>query len=214
MSTASMPQSSSQADRNTDPLRLIDVDYIRFYVGNAKQAAYFYAQCFGFEISQVSDLTSGVRDAATYLLTQGNIRFLLTTGLTTDHPAQREVGLYGDGIKDIAFAVDDAERAYEQALKNGAESAYEPMARSDELGTVTTAGIKTMGRVIHSFVSRRGDYVLERVKRGGRFMPQFAAMDDLAINAYNRANPVGLFYVDHCVGNVELGKMNHWVQWY
>ena len=215
MSTTSSPSTSPVGQPTDDPLRLIDVDYIRFYVGNAKQAAYFYAQAFGFEIEQVSDLTTGQRESATYLLTQGNIRFLITTGLNETHPAQKEVGLYGDGIKDIAFTVDDATAAYEQALKNGAEGAYEPREVSDENGTVVTAAIKTFGRVIHTFVSRTGAYALEKVKeRGNPFMPSFALVPDLAINEYNRQNPTGLFYVDHCVGNVELGKMDHWVKWY
>ncbi|MEM7455536.1 MAG: 4-hydroxyphenylpyruvate dioxygenase [Planctomycetota bacterium] len=215
MSTTSSPSTASSAANSTDPLRLIDVDYIRFYVGNAKQAAYFYAQSFGFEIEQVSDLTTGVRDSATYLLTQGNIRFLLTTGLTSDHEAQKEVGLYGDGIKDIAFTVDDAVVAYEEAMRRGAESAYEPVEVTDEHGTVVSAGIKTFGRVNHSFISRSGGYELDKVKeRGNVFLPNFRLIDDLAINEYNRENPTGLFYVDHCVGNVELGKMDTWVKWY
>ena len=214
MSTTSSPQPSAAGSAKNDPLRLIDVDHVRFYVGNAKQAAYFYAMAFGFEIDQVSDLTTGSRDAATWLLTQGNIRFLLTTGLTADHPAQEEVKLYGDGIKDIAFAVDDATAAYEQALKNGAESAYEPVEITDEKGTVVMAGIKTFGRVVHTFISRTGDYSLEKVKEGAVFMPKFAKNENMPINQYNRENPTGLFYVDHCVGNVELGKMNEWVQWY
>ena len=214
MSTTSTPQPSGSASSGNDSLRLIDVDHVRFYVGNAKQSAYFYAQCFGFEIEQIADLTTGFRDEASYLLTQGNIRFLLTSGLTPDHPAQEEVRLYGDGVKDIAFTVDDATAAYEQALKNGAEPAYEPHEIKDDNGVVTVSGIKTMGRVIHSFVSRTGDYQLDNVKRRGQFLPQFAKMDDLAINQYNRENPCGLFYLDHCVGNVELGKMDYWVQWY
>jgi len=212
MSTAA--QSPKSATSN-DPLRLIDVDYVQFYVGNAKQAAYFYAQAFGFEIEQVSDLTTGVRDAATYLLTQGNIRFLLTTGLTPGHPAQQEVGLYGDGIKDIAFTVDDSTAAYEQAIKNGAESAYEPFESTDEQGTVVKSGIKSFGRVVHSFISRSGNYAIDNVKeRGKQFLPNFKVLDDLAINKYNRENPTGLFYVDHCVGNVPMGEMDVWVKWY
>lgn len=213
MSTTT-PTPSSSAAKTKDPLQLIDVDHVRFYVGNAKQSAYFYAQAFGFEIEQVSDLTTDQRESATYLLTQGNIRFLLTTGLTVDHPAQTEVGLYGDGIKDIAFTVDDAKAAYEQALKNGAESAYEPVEYTDERGTAIMAGIKTFGRVVHSFISRTGEYALEKVKEGGLFMPKYAKVEGLAINDYNRANPTGLFYVDHCVGNVQLGKMDTWVKWY
>ncbi|MDG2185334.1 MAG: 4-hydroxyphenylpyruvate dioxygenase [Mariniblastus sp.] len=214
MSTTSSPMASGSTSKSNDPLRLIDVDRVQFYVGNAKQAAYFYAQAFGFEIEQISDLTTGERQSANYLLTQGNIRFLLTTGLTPDHPAQKEVGLYGDGIKDIAFTVEDSVAAYEQALRNGAQSAYEPVETTDEQGTVVMSGIKTFGRVIHSFVSRTDQYALECVKDRGTFMPKFSQVGDLAINEYNRQNPTGLFYVDHCVGNVELGKMNTWVQWY
>ncbi|MEO0630555.1 MAG: VOC family protein, partial [Planctomycetota bacterium] len=107
----------------TDPLALIDVDHVRFYVGNAKQAAYFYAHTFGFNISQVADLTTGSRDEADYLLTQGNIRLLLTTPLTKDHPAAEEIKLYGDGVKDIALTVFDATKSYEAAVANGAVSA-------------------------------------------------------------------------------------------
>ena len=199
----------------TDPLRLIDVDHVQFYVGNAKQAAYFYAHSFGFEIEQLADLTTGVRDSATYLLTQGNIRFLLTSGLNGAHPAAQEVVTYGDGIKDIAFTVDDAVAAYEQAIKNGAESAYEPIEMMDATGVVVKSGIKSFGRVVHSFVSRSGAYSREKaIARGNAFLPKFKVLEDLAINQYNRKNPTGLFYVDHCVGNVQLGKMNHWVQWY
>lgn len=197
-----------------DPMRLIDVDHVRFYVGNAKQAAYFYAQCFGFQIEQYSDLTTGSRDEASYLMTQGNIRLLLTTGLRPDHPAQLEVARYGDGIKDIAFAVNDATAAYEQALRNGAESAYEPVEESDQKGAIMRAGIKAMGRVVHSFVSRTGEYTLEKVKNGGGFGPHFERVEGLALNDLNKKNPCGMFYVDHCVANVELGKMNTWVQWY
>ena len=197
-----------------DPLRLIDVDHIQFYVGNAKQSAFFYAHCFGFTIDQVSDLTTGNRTEASYLLVQGNIRILLTSGLTADHPANHEIALYGDGIKDIAFNVEDAVAAYEQAIANGAESAYEPVVMSDELGTVVKAGIKTFGRVVHTFVSRTGQYSLDQVKKGGIFAPQFNGCRELSINKFNRDNPCGLFYVDHCVGNVQLGKMDYWVQWY
>lgn len=214
MSTASSFKPQSSATLAADPLRLIDVDYVRFYVGNAKQSAYFYAQCFGFEIEQFSDLTTGNRTEASYLLTQGNIRFLLTTGLTADHPAQKEVLLYGDGIKDIAFTVDDAAAAYQAALKNGAQSAYEPTELSDPGGRVVMAGVRAMGRVIHTFVSRSGKYELAKVKERGPFMPRFTPASDLAINEYNRKNPTGLLYVDHCVANVELGKMNEWVKWY
>lgn len=196
-----------------DPLALNDVDHVRFYVGNAKQAAFFYANTFGFCIDQVTDLTTGSRKEADYLLTQGNIRLLLTTPLNADHPAAEEIKLYGDGVKDIALTVDDAIVSYEAALRNGGESAGEPRVLKDEHGTVTVASIKTYGRVVHSFVSRTGAYDLDAVKKGGPFMPTFRKIDS-PVNDYNRKNPCGLMFVDHCVGNVEEGKMNYWVQWY
>jgi 4-hydroxyphenylpyruvate dioxygenase len=199
---------------STDPLQLIDVDHVRFYVGNAKQAAFFYANCFGFQIDQVSDLTSGSRDAAHYLLTQGNIRLLMTTGMSVEHPASMECALYGDGVKDVAFTVFDAEAAYNRAIKNGGTSAYEPKTIKDEHGTIVMAGIRTYGRAQHSFVSRHGAYDLPKVKAGGLFAPGFRRMGPLAVNDFNAKNPCGLKYVDHLVGNVELGKMNYWVKWY
>jgi len=216
----------------TDPLQLIDVDHVRFYVGNAKQAAFFYAHCFGFQIEEVCDLTTGVRDASHYLLTQGNIRFVLTSGLTAEHPAGLEVAMYGDGVKDVAFTVFDAEKAWEKAIRNGASSAQEPRTARDERGTVTTASIRTYGRCVHTFVSRSGEYDLVRVKQGGLFAPKFRKVADglcapavgcgpqsgvssvLAINEHNKKHPCGLKYVDHLVGNVELGRMNHWVKFY
>lgn len=210
--TAARPNSASS--KSTDPLALIDVDHVRFFVGNAKQAAYFYAHTFGFQVDQVADLTTGSRDEANYLLTQGNIRFLLTTPLASTHPAAEELKLYGDGVKDIALTVFDAELAYKQALKNGGESAYEPRTYSDEHGSVTMAGLKTYGRAIHTFVSRTGAYGHTKVKQGGLIQPGFRKYGAFALNDYNKQHPCGLKYVDHCVGNVEEGRMNHWVKWY
>ncbi|MGH7242044.1 MAG: 4-hydroxyphenylpyruvate dioxygenase [Phycisphaerales bacterium] len=217
----------------SDPLQLIDVDHVQFYVGNAKQAAFFYAHCFGFQIEQVCDLTTGNRDAAHYLLTQGNIRFILTSPMTHEHHAAMEIAMHGDGVKDVAFTVFDAEAAYERAVKNGAMSAYEPRLYKDDRGAVTMAGIRSYGRVCHTFVSRTGDYDLTKLKQGGLFMPRFKRLDGgtcepaagcapqsgvgssvLEINEYNKKNPCGLKYVDHLVGNVELGKMDYWVKWY
>lgn len=213
MTTASTRPSAGSA-MQTDPLQLIDVDHVRFYVGNARQAAMFYAYLFGFRVEQVSDLTTGSRDEATYYLTQGNIRFLLTTGLLPDHPASNEVRQYGDGVKDIAFTVFDAEKAWERAVRNGAEAAAEPRTVSDGSGSVTRASVRTFGRVVHTFVSRRGSYDLVGVKKGGIFAPAFRALGPQSVNEYNAANPCGLKFVDHLVGNVELGRMNHWVAWY
>ena len=205
---------SSGLSTATDPLQLIDVDHVRFFVGNAKQAAFFYASAFGFQVEQIADLTTGSRDRAMYLLTQGNIRIVLESSLTKDGQAAREAMQYGDGVKDIALTVFDAEQAWKQAIKNGGQSAYEPKTWSDANGSVTFAGIQTYGRAVHTFVSRTGAYALPAVKNGGLFMPGFRKMENFALNAYNKANPCGLKYVDHAVGNVEEGKMNHWVSWY
>jgi len=210
MTTASTQTSTSLS---ADPLTLIDVDHVRFYVGNAKQAAYFYAHTFGFRIDQIADLTTGSREEADYLLTQGNIRILLTTPLNKDHQAAEEIKLYGDGIKDVALTVQDATAAYNQALKNGGESAQAPRTLEDEKGTVTVASIKTYGRVIHTFVSRTGEYCHEKLREGGLFMPTFQKHNS-PLNKYNEDHPCGLMFTDHLVGNVEEGKMNEWVKWY
>ncbi len=207
-------QTSTTTSTATDPLQLIDVDHVRFYVGNAKQAAVFYAHTFGFEVSQRADLTTGVRDHASYLLTQGNIRLVLTSPIVPEHPASEELTKFGDGVKDVALTVADAEAAFERAVANGAEVAREPWEQSDETGTVKRASIKTYGRVVHTFVSRHGGYALEEVKKGGTFLPNFVGTPEFALNEYNRKHPCGLMYVDHLVGNVEEGKMNYWVDWY
>ncbi|MCH8316624.1 MAG: 4-hydroxyphenylpyruvate dioxygenase [Planctomycetes bacterium] len=214
MTTASTPSPLPTTRTDADPLRLIDVDHLRFYVGNAKQAAFFYASTFGFTVDQVADLTTGSRDEANYLLTQGNIRLILTSGLSHDHEANEHVKRYGDGVRAIAFTVDDAEAAFNQAIKNGAEAAFEPQTHSDNDGAITQASIKVYGRVIHTFVSRTGKYSLDTVRNGGLISPSFRKVENFALNEYNKANPCGLMYVDHCVGNVELGKMDYWVKWY
>ncbi|MHA7813015.1 MAG: 4-hydroxyphenylpyruvate dioxygenase [Phycisphaerales bacterium] len=209
MTTASTTSPALSAD----PLQLIDVDHVRFYVGNAKQAAYFYAHTFGFRIDQIADLTTGSRTEADYLLTQGNIRLLLTTPLNDTHPAAEEIKLYGDGIKEVALTVDDAEAAYNQAIANGGESAQAPRTLEDDKGTVTVASIRAYGRMIHTFVSRTGEYAHENMRNGGMFMPNFKKHES-PLNDYNEKHPCGLMYVDHLVGNVEEGKMNEWVKWY
>ena len=211
MTTLSHSATNSTA---TDPLQLIDVDHVRLHVGNAKQAAFFYASALGFQVEQIADLTTGSRDRAMYLLTQGNIRIVLESSLVKDGIAAQESARYGDGVKDLALTVFDAEKAWKQAIKNGGESAYEPKTWSDANGSVTFAAIKTYGRAIHTFVSRTGSYALPAIKAGGLFMPGYRKVEGFALNAYNKANPCGLKFVDHAVGNVEEGKMNHWVKWY
>lgn len=202
-----------ETKQNADPLHLIDVDHLRIFVGNAKQAAFYYAYTFGFQVTQVDDLTTGNREDASYLLTQGNIRIILTTGLHKEHPAQRHVNLFGDGVKDIAFTVFNAESSFNRAVENGAGVAYEPYTTEDDEGSVTRAGIKTYGEVIHSFVSRNGEYSLPNVKKGSTILPGFTPLVH-PLNQFNIDNPCGLKFIDHCVGNVELNGMNKAVEWY
>jgi 4-hydroxyphenylpyruvate dioxygenase len=204
---------ANETQRQTDPLHLIDVDYVQLYVGNAKQAAFYYAYAFGFQVTQYDDLTTGNREEASYLLTQGNIRLLLTTGMHKDHAAQRHVNLFGDGVKDIAFTVFDAEKSFETAVANGAEIAYEPVTSKEDNGEIVRAGIKTYGEVIHSFVSRGGSYSLPNVKKGGEFFPRFEKVNH-PLNQFNLEKPCGLKFVDHCVGNVADGEMDQTVEWY
>ncbi|MDA1008798.1 MAG: 4-hydroxyphenylpyruvate dioxygenase [Planctomycetota bacterium] len=211
-STTVSPETSNKC--STDPLMLVDVDHVRFWVGNAKQAAYFYASAYGFQVEQLADLTTGSRNSAQYLLTQGNIRVILETPLTKDHPASQELLRLGDGIKDIAFTVIDSQKAYEAALRNGGTSAYEPRTLSDANGSVTMAGLQVYGRAIHSLVSRTGAYALPAVKQGASFAPGFVPTKNFSLNEWNLKHPCGLKFVDHCVGNVEQGRMNYWVEWY
>ncbi|HEX6981268.1 MAG TPA: 4-hydroxyphenylpyruvate dioxygenase [Balneolaceae bacterium] len=184
-----------------DYLGLQDVDYIEFYVNNAKQTAHYFQTIFGFELKAYSGLETGVRDRASYYLEQGNIRFLLTAPVTSSSPVVDHVARHGDGVRDIAMHVEDVDRAYEETMKRGAESVEEPHDISDENGTVRKAAIKTYGDTIHTFINR-ADY-------DGFFMPKFEERKSKL-----DVEPAGLHFVDHCVGNVELGKMNHWVDFY
>ncbi|MBC7896024.1 MAG: 4-hydroxyphenylpyruvate dioxygenase [Cytophagaceae bacterium] len=197
MATTTVPAPETAHD--TFPIN--GTDYIEFYVGNAKQTSHFYRTAFGFELVAYRGPETGVRDRCSYLLVQDKLRFVFTTPLGPDGPIAEHVKRHGDGVRDIAFWVDDAREAYARAIERGAQSAAEPTVMSDEHGEVVTAGIRTYGDTIHSIV--------ERKNYRGLFMPGFVA----ASSPY-RPNSVGLKYVDHCVGNVELGKMNTWVDFY
>jgi len=197
MATQTMPLGTEAHD--TFPIN--GTDFIEFYVGNAKQAAHFYQSAFGFQIAAYRGPETGVRDRISYLLTQNKIRFLLTSALGPDGEVAEHVRRHGDGVRDIALWVDDARDAYAKAIERGAESAYEPRVLQDDEGQVVVAGIKIYGDTMHSLVERRG--------YRGVFMPGFQKRE-----MHYRAEPTGLLHVDHCVGNVELGKMNYWVGFY
>lgn len=184
-----------------DFLPINGTDYVEFYVGNAKQAAYYYRTAFGYQLVAYAGPETGVRDRASYVLQQGKIRLVLTTPMHPDNPITEHIAKHGDGVKVLALWVDDAEKSWKETTSRGAKSAGEPRTLSDENGEVKIASIHTYGDTIHTFVERRN--------YNGVFMPGYEPADD----GYKTV-PVGLLYVDHCVGNVELGMMNEWVKFY
>jgi len=184
-----------------DFLPLLGTDHIEFWVGNAKQAAYYYQKAFGFELVAYAGPETGVRDRASYVLQQGKIRFILTTAMLPDSEIAKHVMKHGDGVKVLALWVDDARYSYESTVSRGAEPAFEPTVLKDEDGEVVISSIKTYGETIHTFV--------ERKNYRGVFLPGYKAW-----SSNRRIEPIGLEYIDHCVGNVELGSMNKWVDFY
>ncbi len=184
-----------------DDFPINGTDHLEFYVGNAKQSALYYQAAMGFQVVAYSGPETGMRDRVSYVLQQNKVRLVLTSALQPDHEIAKHVALHGDGVKVLALWVDDAEKAYYTAVERGAESAFAPHTISDEHGEVVLAAIKTYGDTIHTFVERSG--------YKGAFMPGYVPR----VSAYP-CKPVGLKYVDHCVGNVELGGMDKWVNFY
>lgn len=187
-------------DLQNDFLPLKGTDHIEFWVGNAKQSAYYYQAAFGFELVAYAGPETGLRDRASYVLQQNKVRFVLTSGLQPDHEISQHHLKHGDGVKVIALWVDDATQSFKETVKRGAKPALEPQTLADDFGTVTVSAIHTYGDTIHKFV--------ERNNYTGIFMPGFQAKKGI------EAKAIGLQYVDHAVGNVELGEMNNWVKFY
>jgi 4-hydroxyphenylpyruvate dioxygenase len=185
-----------------DFLPLNGTDYVEFYVGNARQAAHFYRSAFGFRLAAYRGPETGTRDFASYVLVQNKIRLLLTTPLRPDHPIAVHVRKHGDGVRDIALWVDDAERAWRETTSRGATSVREPETLRDDYGEARLASIATYGDTIHTFVERAG-YL-------GVFLPGYRAVEQEDVVS----RPTGLKYIDHMVGNVGWGEMNHWVDFY
>lgn len=186
-----------------DFLPIQNFDYIEFYVGNAMQAAYYFSNAWGFTPIAYAGLETGLRDRSSYVLEQGNIRFVLTSPLSPRGEIAEYVNQHGDGVKVIALCVDDAEKSYKETTARGAKGVIEPTTLKDNDGIVKISAIATYGDTIHTFVERQ-DY-------NGVFLPGY---QPLRSNMPRRARPAGLAGVDHIVGNVELGKMNEWVKFY
>jgi 4-hydroxyphenylpyruvate dioxygenase len=185
------------------PLRRID--HVRFFVGNARQSAYFYRNAFGFDVVAYAGLETRHRHESGYVLRQGHITFVLTSPLSPSHPEAARLMLHGDGVIDVALEVDDVRRAYNAAVERGAVGVHGPAAQTDDHGTYETATIRTYGDTLHTFVNR------DRYK--GVFAPGYQPIDPERYSP-KTFHPVGLAAIDHIVGNVELGKMNEWVHFY
>lgn len=184
-----------------DFLPLLGTDYVELYVGNAKQSAHYYKTAFGFQDLAYAGLETGVRDRTSYVLQQGKIRLVLTTPLTKDSDIAEHIKKHGDGVKVIALWVDDAYDAFEQTTKRGAKPYLQPETIKDSNGEIKRSGIHTYGDTVHIFI--------ERKNYKGTFLPGYEKW-----NSEYHPSPTGLKYVDHMVGNVELGDMNVWSKFY
>lgn len=189
-------------DQGHDPLDLEAVDSVEFWVGNALQAAHFYRSGWGFSLIAYAGPETGVRDHASYVLEQGRLRLVLSSSLREGTEIARHVARHGDGVRDIALRVEDAGRAFEEAVRRGAVPVKAPHEEKDDFGVLRRATIAAYGETVHSFVERR-DYV--GVHAPG-YLPREMVPDPLP--------PVGLLDFDHSVANVELNRMNSWVRFY
>jgi 4-hydroxyphenylpyruvate dioxygenase len=185
-----------------DFLPIHGTDHLEFYVGNAKQAAYFYRAAMGFSLVAYQGPETGTRDRVSYVLQQDKIRFVLTTPLQASGEIAEHLQRHGDGVRSIALWVDDAESAWGETTARGATSVQQPITSEDRNGKARLSSIALYGDTIHTFVERK-DY-------SGAFLPGF--MDVAQPDA--SARPTGLHYIDHAVGNVGWGQMNTWVDFY
>ncbi|MFN0188150.1 MAG: VOC family protein, partial [Bacteroidia bacterium] len=188
-------------DKAQDFLPINGTDYVELYVGNAKQAAHFYKTALGFQDLAYAGLETGVRDRTSYVLQQGKIRIVLTSPFDPESDIAHHIRLHGDGVKVIALWVDDAYDAYNQTIKRGAKSYLKPETIKDHHGEIRRSGIHTYGDTVHLFI--------ERKNYKGDFLPGYEKWD----SGYHPTS-VGLKYIDHMVGNVNLGAMNEWAKFY
>ena len=199
-STAAL-EHPGQTEQATDFLPLKGTDHVEFYVGNARQAAYFYRTAFGMSLVAYAGPETGQRDRASYVLQQGKVRFVLTTPMRSSSIISKYIHLHGDHVHSIALWVDDARQAWRETTQRGALSVAEPYEMKDQHGSAVVASIEAYGDTIHTFV--------ERGKYSGPFLPGYRAVENDHV-----ARPVGLLHIDHMVGNVGWNQMNEWVDFY
>ncbi|MEO0896697.1 MAG: 4-hydroxyphenylpyruvate dioxygenase [Bacteroidota bacterium] len=200
MSTESTLEKVYESAQDFMPIN--GTDYLELYVSNSKQAAHFYKTAFGFQSLAYAGLETGLKDRESYVVVQDKIRLILTSPLKSGTDIGRHIDQHGDGVKVIALWVDDATYAYQAAIQRGAKSYMEPVVEEDKEGRVVRSGIYTYGETVHMFVERK-DYK-------GTFLPGFKKWE----TPFYNPSSIGLKYVDHMVGNVELGQMNEWVKFY
>ncbi len=202
-----MPQLTEEVEKTSssqseDFLPIEGTDHIEFYVGNAKQAAYFYRSAMGFRLAAYRGPETGTRDRVSYVIEQNKIRFVLTTPLHASGEIADHIYRHGDGVKSIALTVPNARSAYGETTARGATGVQAPFTLEDESGPATLSSIALYGDTIHTFVER-GSY-------RGRFLPGFVPVNGPDVISRD----AGLLYVDHAVGNVGWGQMNKWVEFY
>ncbi|MCB0344309.1 MAG: 4-hydroxyphenylpyruvate dioxygenase [Bdellovibrionales bacterium] len=200
-----LPFDPEAAKRVDDPLAIDAVAYVEIFAANAKQTAYFYTRAFGFRPLAYRGPETGYRNAATYVLEQNDITLVISGPLTLSHWMAPYVMIHGDTVKDVAFRVPDVEAFYAETMMRGARSAESPTIWRDESGFVKRAAIYTYGETVHSAVER-GEYK-------GCYWPGFVPYEDYFESIPSQTEP-GLMNVDHVVGNVEEGQMEHWVKFY
>jgi 4-hydroxyphenylpyruvate dioxygenase len=186
----------------TAPPRLGGIDHLEWWVGNARTFAAFLTSAFGFEVTAYAGPETGRRDRVSYVLEQGDVRFVVTSALRPESPVADHARHHGDGVRDIAFLVDDATAAYEAVVARGAVGVSPPEASEDEHGRVVRASVAAYGDTNHTFVERGG--------YRGAFAPGYEAVAP----ATQVGPATGLERIDHVVANVELGTLEQWVGFY
>ena len=182
-------------------LKLKYFDYIELYVGNPVQAAHYYQTAFGFTPIAYAGLETQIRDKASFVLQQGNIRLVLTGGFDADSPINEHVRIHGDSVKDIAFEVDDATAVFDMAMAHGAKAVLEPTVFEGQKGRVIKATIAAYGDTVHSFV-QRNDYQ-------GIFFPGYHKFTSPL-----QSVSTGLIEIDHVAVGIESGQLDAWVDFY
>ena len=201
IASKSAPVSDSRPlTEEADFLQIKSIDHVHFYVGNAKHAMFYWWKAFGFRPTAYSGLETGNRDFASYVLQSGQARFVVSAPYSPTSEIAAHHLVHGDGVKVIALDVDDVEKAWQETTARGGKSAWAPREQKDDFGIYRTSAIYTYGETLHVFVDR-DDY-------RGVFAPTYRPIQD------KEARPAGLAAIDHIVGNVQLGKMNEWVNYY